>query len=41
MRKLAEATKSRFKMGVVLYDGDKVIPYGTNMFAAPISNLWI
>lgn len=40
MRKLAEATKSRFRAGVVLYDGDKVIPHGTNMFAAPVSNLW-
>jgi predicted AAA+ superfamily ATPase len=40
LRKLTDVTKSRFKLGIVLYDGDKVIPFGSNMFAAPISNLW-
>lgn len=41
IRKLSETTKSRFSAGIVLYDGDKVLPFGDKMFAVPVSNLWI
>jgi uncharacterized protein len=30
----------RFKLGVVLYDGDQVLPFGPRLLAAPISLLW-
>jgi len=40
LRKLAEASGKRFAGGCVLYDHDKVVPFGDRMFAAPISSLW-
>jgi hypothetical protein len=40
LRKLAEASGKRFALGLVLYDGDTVVPFGPNLFAAPISSLW-
>ena len=40
MRKLAEACGEKFVQGIVLYDHDRVVPFGENMFAAPLSCLW-
>ncbi|MCP3952447.1 MAG: ATP-binding protein [Desulfobacterales bacterium] len=40
LRKLQESVKERFTAGVVLYDGDSVVPFGNNLYAAPISCLW-
>lgn len=40
LRKLAEPLRDKFTQGVVLYDGDQVVPFGENFFAAPISSLW-
>jgi len=40
LRKLAEASGKRFALGLVLYDGDAVVPFGPALFAAPISSLW-
>lgn len=40
LRKLAAALPDRFVQGLVLYDGDQVVPFGENLFAAPISCLW-
>lgn len=40
LRKLSAALSDRFTQGVVLYDGDLVLPFGSNLFAAPISSLW-
>lgn len=40
MRKLADACGEKFLQGLVLYDHDKVVPFGENMFAAPLSCLW-
>lgn len=40
MRKLAEACGDKFVQGIVLYDHDQVVPFGENMFAAPLSCLW-
>ncbi len=37
---LAELTGERFKRGIVFYSGDKVIPFGKNYYALPISFLW-
>lgn len=38
--KLAAALGDRFVQGVVLFDGDQVVPFADNLFAAPISSLW-
>lgn len=40
LRKLADACGDDFKLGVVLYDGDKTVPFGERLFAAPLSSLW-
>lgn len=40
MRKLAEACGGKFLQGLVLYDHDQVVPFGKNLFAAPLSCLW-
>jgi predicted AAA+ superfamily ATPase len=40
LRKLAEACGGEFKLGVVLYDGDKAVPFGDHLYAAPMSCLW-
>lgn len=40
MRKLADACGDKFVQGMVLYDHDKVVPFGENIFAAPLSSLW-
>lgn len=40
LKKLAEASKKRFTFGVVLYDGDTIVPFGDRLAAAPVSCLW-
>jgi predicted AAA+ superfamily ATPase len=40
LRKLADAGGNAFKLGLVLYDGDKGVPFGNRLFAAPLSCLW-
>jgi uncharacterized protein len=40
LHKLAEACGKRFKVGLVLYDHDTVVPFGRQCYAAPISSLW-
>jgi predicted AAA+ superfamily ATPase len=40
LRKLADACKSKFVFGTVLYDGDTIAPFGSKFAAAPISCLW-
>lgn len=40
LKKLAAACGDELKLGVVLYDGDQVVPFGERMFAAPVSCLW-
>lgn len=40
MRKLADACGDKFVQGMVLYDHDKIVPFGENIFAAPLSSLW-
>jgi uncharacterized protein len=40
IRKLMEACGKKFAFGIVLYDGDTVVPFGQGAAAAPISCLW-
>jgi predicted AAA+ superfamily ATPase len=40
MRKLLDSCGDDLKLGLVLYDGTKVVPFGDRLFAAPISCLW-
>lgn len=40
LRKLADACGDKFVQGMVLYDHDKVVPFGERSFAAPLSSLW-
>ena len=40
LRKLKNAAGRRFAVGVLLYDGDAITPFGANLYAVPISCLW-
>lgn len=40
LRKLAESVGDRFATGVLLYDGEHVLPFADNMFAIPIASIW-
>lgn len=40
LHKLRNAEPKRFAAGVVLYDGDAVVPFGPGLHAVPLSTLW-
>ena len=40
LHKLISACGQKFVLGLVLYDGDQLVPFGDRMLAAPISTLW-
>lgn len=40
MRKLLDICGDNLKLGLVLYDGMKIVPFGDRLFAAPMSCLW-
>jgi predicted AAA+ superfamily ATPase len=40
LRKLSDVCDDNFKLGVVLYDGENIVPFGKHMFAAPMSCAW-
>lgn len=40
MRSLQEKAGNKFIMGVVLYAGSQIVPFGETLFAMPISSLW-
>jgi predicted AAA+ superfamily ATPase len=40
LRVLAESGGTRFLRGVLLYLGDQEVPFGSNLYALPISSLW-
>src|ERR1035438_196211 len=40
IRKLSNICGDDLKLGVVLYDGTTIVPFGDRLFAAPISCLW-
>jgi predicted AAA+ superfamily ATPase len=40
LRRMREIVGARFSCGVVLYDGEHVLPFGEGMLAVPLSALW-
>jgi predicted AAA+ superfamily ATPase len=40
IRKVKNIVGADLKLGVVLYDGSAIVPFGDRLFAAPISCLW-
>jgi len=40
LRKLRDAAPKAFAAGVVLYDGEAIVPFGNDLRAAPLSCLW-
>lgn len=40
LKKLAGLAGESLKMGVLLYDGDEILPLGDRFWAAPLSTLW-
>ncbi len=40
LKRLRQAVGKKFSAGVVLYDGEGVLPFGDRLFAAPVSVLW-
>ena len=40
LHRLAAACGDNFAMGVILYDHDRIVPFGDRMAAIPISTLW-
>ncbi len=40
MKVLAEMAGKKFHRGIVLYLGDKVVPFGENLLAVPVQALW-
>ena len=40
VRKLKDATVSRFNAGVVLYDGEHLLSFGQGLYAVPLAALW-
>ena len=40
LRSLAEDAGKQFAAGVVLYAGERIVPFGVNLWAVPISELW-
>ena len=40
LRLLKEATGNRFRLGVVMYPGTEMVPFGEDLWAVPICYLW-
>ena len=40
LRKLHGICGDDLKLGIVLYDGAQIVPFGDRLFAAPMSCLW-
>jgi predicted AAA+ superfamily ATPase len=40
LKKLSNLAGDRFRMGVLLYDGEETLPLGDKIWAAPLSTLW-
>lgn len=40
LRKLQAATGARFRQGLVLYDGERALPFGPGLYAVPLRALW-
>lgn len=40
LKRLSGLAGDSFKMGILLYDGDEIMPLGDRIWAAPLSTLW-
>lgn len=40
LQSLAESAGERFVRGVILHTGDSMVPFGKDLYAAPLSVLW-
>jgi uncharacterized protein len=40
LRKLAGYVGDRLQIGIVLYDGPRILPFGPKLYAVPLSTLW-
>lgn len=40
LKRMRELLGAKFHTGIVLYDGDRVLPFGDRMLAVPLSALW-
>lgn len=40
LRKVADAASHAFRLGIVLYDADRIVPFGEKLYAVPLSCLW-
>lgn len=40
IKKVKEVAKEKFKMGIILYDGDHTTSFGEKLFAVPLASLW-
>lgn len=40
LKQLANLAGDQFKLGVILYDGTQILPFGERLWMAPISTLW-
>lgn len=40
LRRLQEIAGKSFRVGVVLYDGEAILPFGDHLFAVPFPSLW-
>ncbi|MDZ4859406.1 MAG: ATP-binding protein [Candidatus Hydrogenedentes bacterium] len=40
MMVMREALRNKFHRGVVLYNGDTIVPFGNDIYAVPIQHLW-
>jgi hypothetical protein len=41
LRKLADACSGDFELGIVLYGGAGIVPFGEHLFAAPVAYFWV
>jgi uncharacterized protein len=41
LKRLRELLGPRFHSGIVLYDGEHVLPFGERLLAVPLSSLWV
>jgi len=40
LKYLSDLSGDRFLRGIVLYTGNKLVPFGLNLYALPVSALW-
>ncbi len=40
LRKIQSALGNRFKSGIVLYDGEELLPFGERLWAIPLGRVW-